>query len=36
MNLSGEKEANTDNSSAAKIKSVSPCLIVAAIKHVEI
>lgn len=36
MNLSGKKEAHADNSSAAKIKSVSPCLVVITIKHIEI
>lgn len=27
MNLSGKKKAHTDNSSSAKIKSVSLCLV---------
>lgn len=36
INLSGKKEADTDKPSAAKIKSVSPCLIAVPIKHAEI
>jgi len=36
VNLSSKKEADMDNLSAAKIRSVSPCLIVTTIKHIEI